>query len=104
MEAEDIIKYSKETDTYYETREYEEKALEEFIAPYNEDTFWEELVDRLARRDVFKKIGIEKYNAMELEERIRTMSTAVGRYEDEFEEHGLDRVKVLDEDVVVSTS
>lgn len=104
MEAEDIIEYSKETDNYYETRKYEEKTLEEFIAPYDEDIFWEELVDRLAKRDVFRKIGIEKYNAMELEERIRTMSKVVEQYEDEFEEHGLDRVKIMDEDVVVSTS
>ena len=81
--AEDVIKYSKETDSYYETREYEEKALEEFITPYDEDIFWEELVDRLSKRDVFRKIGIEKYNAMELIERIKMMSEVEERYEDE---------------------
>jgi|688.fasta_scaffold290548_1 hypothetical protein len=104
MEAEDIIEYSKETDSYYETREYEEKTLEEFITPYDEDIFWEELVDRLAKRDVFRKIGIEKYNKMELIERIKTMSEAAEQYENEFEEHGLDRVKIMGKDVVVSTS
>ena len=104
MEAEDLIEHSKETDSYYETREYEEKALEEFISPYDEEIFWEELVDRLAKRDVFRKIGVKEYNAMELEERIKTMSPVVDRYEDEFERHGLDRVKIMDEDVVISTS
>ena len=104
MEAEDLIEYSKETDSFYETREHEEKTLEEFITPYDEDIFWEELVDRLAKRDVFRKIGIEKYNKMELIERIKTMSEATEQYENEFEEHGLDRVKVMGEDVVVSTS
>lgn len=104
MGAEDIVEYSKETDSYYETREYEEKTLEEFITPYDEAIFWEELVDRLAKRDVFRKIGVEKYNTMELIERIKTMSEAVEQYENEFEEHGLDRVKIMGKDVVVSIS
>ena len=97
-EHEDLYKKIK---SYY--REME-KTLEEFITPYDEDIFWEELVDRLAKRDVFRKIGIEKYNKMELIERIKTMSEATEQYENEFEEHGLDRVKVMGEDVVVSTS
>lgn len=104
LDAEDIIEQEQENDTYYETRDYEEELLEKFIAPYNEAIFWEELIDRLAIRDISKAVGFERYEKMDIEARAKVMTDVVNRYEDEFEKHGLDRVKIMEEDVVVSTS
>lgn len=102
MGAEDIVE--NDDSTYYETGSYEEELMEKFIKPYNGETFWEELVDRLAMRELSKTVGFERFQEMDIEEQAKVMTDIVNRYEDEFEEHGLDRVKILDEDVVVSTS
>jgi hypothetical protein len=41
---------------------------------------------------------------MDVEEQAEAMTDVVNRYEKEFEEHGLDRIKIMDEDVVLATS
>lgn len=50
--------YIKEGDSYYETREYEENAMQrDFIDEYDEDSFWDQLVTRLTDRDYYNKYG-----------------------------------------------
>lgn len=94
MEAEDIIEYSKESNDYYETNEYEEYLHEKFITPYDHQSFWDELIDRLAERDVIKEMGSEKFKSMDGMERITKLANAEEKYVNEFENHGLEHVKI----------
>lgn len=94
MQAEDIIEYAKESDAYYEANEFDNYIHEKFISSYDEATFWDELMDRLAVRDVIKDIGIEQYQSMEGLDRITKLEAARERYANEFEQHGLEHVKI----------
>ncbi len=104
MDANDIIEQAANEGAYCETEDYEIELIEKFLEPYSEETFWEELVDRLATRDLSNTIGFKRYQEMDVEEQAEVMTDVVNRYEKEFAEHGLDRIKIMDEDVVVSTS
>lgn len=74
--------------------ELEDKIMEE----YDDDTFWHELTTRLGKRDFWRTITpkekqeIKKQNW--LPERIHEIYE---KYEKEFEEHGLDRIKIDEE-------
>ncbi|HLB42367.1 MAG TPA: hypothetical protein VJN02_05890 [Gammaproteobacteria bacterium] len=100
MGSEDIIEYSKKLDGYYEVPEYDEYMQEKFITPYDEETFWDELIDRLAVRDIIADLGVEKYRAMEGIERITKVEEVRERYANEFETHGLEHVKIDDKGFV----
>lgn len=97
MDAEDAIMYSDDKKEYYQSRESEEKVHAEFIAPYNEEFFWEELIDRLAERDVVKALGVEQFNSLDGIDRVMKVEEAKDSYANEFAEHGLDHIVVADE-------
>lgn len=94
MQCEDLIEYSQATDDYYETFAYEEALQEAFIQPYNNETFWEELADRLATRDAMREVGEDKLKTMEPLERVKILSDKTESYENEFEEHGLEYLTI----------
>ena len=94
MDAEDIITYDKELDDYFETGEYSESLHEQFLDPYEEKTFWDELIDRLAVRDLAKEVGEEKFRTMERMERFTRLEELSEHYANEFENHGLEHVQI----------
>lgn len=56
FECDDLIEYDEEHDEYFPTRAFEEDQ-DEIIDEYNDDSFWEELTERLADRDLFMDYG-----------------------------------------------
>jgi hypothetical protein len=100
MQAEDIIEFSEELDNFYENSDYDEHIHEKFIEPYDDQTFWDELIDGLAERDLVNDIGIEQFRSMEGIERVMKVEEVKERYANEFEQHGLKHVIVKYEDVV----
>lgn len=60
MQCENLIEHDSQRDEYYETFLYEEDLQEDFIQHYKDATFWEELADRLAKRDAVRELGEEK--------------------------------------------
>lgn len=102
MDAQDIIEYSETSDDFYETKEYEQLIHQKYITPYDDETFWDALIDRLAERDAVSEIGMEKYLSMEGIERIMKVEEYIERYTNEFEQHGLDHVKIECGDLVKS--
>jgi hypothetical protein len=89
MDAEDKIEYSKDFDDYFETDEYTEYLQKQFISPFEEATFWEELIDRLGERDTLKQYGTENLKKMEAMKRITKIEDAKEKYADEFGKFGL---------------
>ena len=93
FQEEKWIDFDKEDKKYYPSRELE-NAAEEFIEAYDNETFWEELIDRLTQRDAIKKHGPEQLQKMSIEERFRALAKFEDRYKKEFSLNGLDRVGI----------
>lgn len=88
------VEFDARSGEFYPTREYEE-AMEEYIAEYDNETFWEELIHRLADRDLFSEYG-EAITAMTIEQHMAKRDPLVERYEREFEEHGIERLSIVE--------
>lgn len=95
MGADDLVEYSSELKDYFELGEYDAELHEKFIDPYDDETFWEELIDRLARRDVINKIGQNEYQKMDGFELAKLILTASEPYENEFGKTGLDNLLLV---------
>lgn len=94
MDATDIIEYSKEMNDYYELRNYDDDIHAQFIEPFEDETFWEELIDRLAKRDLIKAVGKIEYESMDGMDRVMQLEKAREKYSVEFAAHGLDHLSV----------
>ncbi|MDX2000253.1 MAG: hypothetical protein SF066_21245 [Thermoanaerobaculia bacterium] len=77
----------------------ESEAMRSVIEDYDNDTFWQEIVDRLATRDLLQRYGERRLDAMSPEERLNLLDEAADRYAKEMEEYGLDRLIVAEEPV-----
>jgi hypothetical protein len=79
---------------YYETGDSEFELHEKFLDGYNEETFWDQLIDKLSTRDFVKKVGVNEYQKMDGEKRLSGITEFEHQYIDEFNQHGLDNLKV----------
>lgn len=91
----DLAKYYEEFGRYLPTGELEESEVHLFIDEYDDDTFWEELMARLAQRDVVNDVGgREAYIDLSPEQRITLLGRREEYYADEFTQHGLARLAI----------
>ncbi len=97
MSAENKIEYSSEFGDYYELDSYDTEMHEKFISPYENNFFWDELIDRLGRRDFIDAIGIDAYEALPPIERAEGSYKEQNKYRKAFEESGLQNLKMLTE-------
>jgi hypothetical protein len=94
MEAD--FTYDPEGGEYFETAAYEERAPHmRFIEAFEEASFWSRLAYKLAARDVASEVRSRGEESMSQEERLVRLFEITERYEQEFEEHGLDQVMVV---------
>lgn len=92
-----LVEYVEKHQEYFPTPEYEENSrVQPFIDEFKNHTFWDELVDRLASRDMLRELGEEKAQAMDPKERFMTHQDYERRYNAEFEEHGIERLEIKD--------
>ena len=94
MGAEDKVEHSKRFDDYFELDEYTEHLQEKFINPYEEATFWDELINRLGERDALNQHGAEKLKSMEPIKRITKIEDAKEKYANEFEKCGVKHLRI----------
>jgi hypothetical protein len=92
--CENLIEYDKETDEYFPTKEFDEGQGMQYIEEYDNDSFWDELIDRLVARDVIQKIGEKKVRKITLEERFEAEEPFIEKYSIEFEQNGLDNIEI----------
>ncbi|OJF94646.1 hypothetical protein [Alkalibacterium sp. 20] len=93
MGQEDNIKYDKEYDMHFETREYESGKVQEYIEDYDDEIFWTELASRLATRDTQKLIMLTG-EISDKDEDLKKYWSREDIYQKEFEENGLRNVVV----------
>jgi hypothetical protein len=94
MGADDLIESSEEVSGFFETTDYETFILNTYIQPYENELFWDELIERLAERDLIKSVGKEQYTKMEILERMKQIDEMKKPYESEFESRGIENLKV----------
>ena len=89
-----LIEHDPSTRNHYTTREFEEvsKAIV-FIDEFVDDSFWDELIIRLAERDAAQQAGgYDRFRLLSNEEQHALRTPVEGRYSEEFNTHGVDHV------------
>jgi hypothetical protein len=91
-----LIEYAPEYDKYFPTRIFEDaSSAHGFIDEYDNDSFWEELVNRLAERDLIRQEGgLSNVLRLSIEERLEKQFQLEGKYAVEFEENGLENIVI----------
>ena len=90
--CEDKIEYVKSLNSYYGTKAFEEESFHrQLIENYDEETFWEELINRLAEKDAITEAGSkEAYRALSFEDRIGLHTKHEHRWINVINERGLE--------------
>lgn len=83
--------YDRETEMFFSADAlHEAPEINAAIFDYDDETFWEELSDRLAERELADKAA-----GLEGKERFAALWDAADRYEYEFEENGIENIFVV---------
>jgi len=90
----DIVSLDPVLDEYFETGAFEGDYLT-YVYEYTAKQLLEELPDRLAARDLIDQVGEKAFENMDGVERGGKLQQLAFMYEDEFEQHGLDRLHLL---------
>ena len=90
----DLVEFDEFEGRYFPSRKLE-KDSEDFLVEYEDNVFWNMLVDGLAERDLVKTYGREAVDTMEWNEYNEKMEPLQKKYEKEIDEFGLDRLDVL---------
>ncbi len=75
----------------------EDEELSQYIGEYDNEIFWDELVTRLAQRDLVKQIGKEAFKKLENQERWEKLEPLIDKYEKEFMKKGIERLNLNQE-------
>ncbi|MBM3305602.1 MAG: hypothetical protein FJY79_06640 [Candidatus Aminicenantes bacterium] len=89
----DLVEFEEDSGKALPSGELEEK-MAEITDLYNDNTFWDQLIYRMADRDYVRKYGEDSLEELYTEQGIERERPLVERYEKEFNEHGLDRLEV----------
>ncbi len=90
----DIVCYDPSLNACFETGTFEDD-YQAYINEHNAKQLMEELPDRLAARDLIEQVGEDTFESMDGLERGMKLQQLAFSYEDEFEQHGLDRLHLL---------
>ncbi len=86
----DLVESSKKLNKFYPTRLYEdESGIYDNIDRYNADTFWDELINRLAERDARADAEASNQEISSVEEFLKFSAPHEARYAEEFAKNGL---------------
>lgn len=81
---------------FYPTAAFEmNSAMRQYMDEYDDDNFWEELIDRLALEEFLRRHSKEEIETMSDEERRKELYALEAILAKDFEENGLDNVRFL---------
>ncbi|MGD6818371.1 hypothetical protein [Metabacillus sp. 84] len=89
--VEHLVDYDSLEDKYYASRQLDEE-LEDIIADYEEEVFWDKLCALLARRDLMKEETV--VNTYSPEQRFERLMEIEEKYHQYFEEFGLEKLNI----------
>jgi len=71
-----------------------DEALQETLDFYDDNTFWDQLIYRMADRDFLRRYGEEASPELDTEAGMKKEAPFIERYEKEFYANGLDRLEI----------
>jgi hypothetical protein len=92
-QAMDGIEYEAKHDRHFLDADHEDALLEDYNE-FIEETFWDELIFRLGRRDFVDAVGEARFVKMEDLERITEEEKYVEKYRKEIDENGIQRIGI----------
>lgn len=95
--AESVVEFSTEESRHFLAKDFEDALLTTYVDDYDEEIFWQELMHRLAERDIIDEYGEEAVNEMENAERMERKQPYMDKYSDEFEVNGLQNLELTAE-------
>lgn len=97
MGCKELIDADRETNEYVPTRYFEETTRATgFVEDYDDDTFWDALISRLAERDVYEQFEADRRDRMNIEEYWERSEPIEEAYYQEFRRHALDRLRLVE--------
>ncbi len=90
-----LVEFDANLDDWLPSETFENDA-HAIIDQYDDKTFWEELTARLTERDLMETHGERAVKGMRPDQRTRAASPIAKAYTKEFEEVGLERLRVTD--------
>ncbi|MFA5183029.1 MAG: hypothetical protein WC405_17055 [Syntrophales bacterium] len=95
MGMENLIKFDKELNAYWETKEFDDTSeCHQFIDEYDNDSFWERLIEQLTTRDLEEELGGKKTMDKDPDKYFERYAAIEMKYMAEFEENGLDNLTI----------
>ena len=91
--AADGIVYDEELRGYFLSEEKEEE-FDQYIDPYDKETFWNTLQDELTLRDFIEKHGEKAVTAMDEKTRFKLLAKEAEKYYQEFAKHGVENLRI----------
>jgi len=80
---------------FFPTRKFEEETdAHELREDYDEETFWDELIDRMGDRDFFRHYSKDEIKKMTQEKRFEKLYEFIDKWADEINEHGIERLNI----------
>lgn len=93
-----LVEYVEEEGRFYASAEFDETGpAMEFIEEFENESFWNELLERLVERDLLRQLGEKTVEGLDPEEREIREEPYRRVYGDEFATHGVDRLEILDQ-------
>ncbi|MBL8024174.1 MAG: hypothetical protein JNK54_07855 [Elusimicrobia bacterium] len=89
----DLVDYDSELKTFFPSPELDEKC-EPVIREFESDLFWEELTNRMAERDIKQGGECLSEGDANLEKRFDALDKKEEYYNQEFSQHGIERLTI----------
>jgi len=97
--AGELVENDREAGKYRPSSSFEESSQSrEFIHEFEDDTFWDELLDRFTERDLERQVGgQENLRILSPEDRALFETPIRDRYAQELTENGIDRLEIVEQ-------
>lgn len=90
------VKQDAETREYFMSEEWIEQLYDKYVLDYDDHVFWDELTERLAQRDLAKERGVSM-DDINRDDDLAELRPYEDRYHHELEDHGLDRLEIVED-------
>ncbi len=90
----DLVEFDEQSRRFFPTAALSD-PLDEYISAYDEEAFWDGLIDALAYRDFHAMYG-DAAEAMTGEQRLDKLQPFLDRYEKAFEEGGIEHLRLAE--------
>jgi hypothetical protein len=90
----DRVEFDEFEGRYFPSRKFDEE-LQQYIDEYDDDVFWNTLIERLAERDLIRAHGEETVNRMEWDEYNQKIEPLLKKYEKEIDDNGVENLEIF---------